>query len=84
MIFVIVAAILLSIAIGYKTNINIGFFAIVFAYLIARGDHRHCGGSGKQRRTIYVLENRTVLFATNTHDTFALPRKKARGNMKSK
>lgn len=30
----IITAILLSIAIGYKTKINIGFFAIVFAYLI--------------------------------------------------
>lgn len=34
MTLVIIAAILLSIAVGYKTKINIGFFAIVFAYLI--------------------------------------------------
>lgn len=34
MTYVIIAAILLSIAIGYKTKINIGFFAIIFAYLI--------------------------------------------------
>jgi len=34
MTFIIIAAILLSIAIGYKTKINIGFFAMVFAYLI--------------------------------------------------
>jgi len=34
MTFVIISAILLSIAIGYKTKINIGLFAIVFAYLI--------------------------------------------------
>lgn len=34
MTLLIIIAILLSIAIGYKTKINIGFFAIVFAYLI--------------------------------------------------
>lgn len=34
MTLIIVGAILLSIAVGYKTKINIGFFAIVFAYLI--------------------------------------------------
>lgn len=34
MTFLIVGAILLSIAAGYRTKINIGFFAIVFAYLI--------------------------------------------------
>ena len=31
---IIMIAILLAIAIGYKTKINIGLFAIVFAYLI--------------------------------------------------
>ena len=30
----IIAAIALSVAIGYKTKFNTGFFAIVFAYLI--------------------------------------------------
>ena len=30
----IVAAIAVSVAIGYKTKYNTGFFAIVFAYLI--------------------------------------------------
>lgn len=34
MTLLIIIAILLSIAIGYKTKINIGLFAIVFAYLI--------------------------------------------------
>ncbi|MYN13958.1 SLC13 family permease [Pusillimonas sp. TS35] len=34
MTLVIIGAILLSIAVGYKTKINIGFFAIIFAYLI--------------------------------------------------
>lgn len=30
----IIAAIVISIALGYKTKINIGLFAIVFSYLI--------------------------------------------------
>lgn len=34
MTLIIISAILLSIALGYTTKINIGFFAIVFAYLI--------------------------------------------------
>lgn len=34
MTLLIVAAILISIVLGYKTKINIGFFAIIFAYLI--------------------------------------------------
>ena len=34
MTLIIMIAILLAIAIGYKTKINIGLFAIVFAYLI--------------------------------------------------
>ena len=31
---IVVFAIALSIALGYKTKINTGFFAIVFAYII--------------------------------------------------
>ena len=31
---IVVLAIALSIALGYKTKINTGFFAIVFAYII--------------------------------------------------
>ena len=34
MTFYILAAIVVSIVLGYKTKINIGFFAIVFSYLI--------------------------------------------------
>ena len=34
MTFYILAAIIISIVLGYKTKINIGFFAIVFSYLI--------------------------------------------------
>ncbi|MDD2979963.1 MAG: hypothetical protein PHN80_08325 [Hespellia sp.] len=32
--FIIVAAIAIAVIIGYKTNFNTGFFAIIFAYLI--------------------------------------------------
>ncbi len=31
---IVVLAVALSIALGYKTKINTGFFAIVFAYII--------------------------------------------------
>ena len=33
---IVVAAIVVSIALGYKTKINTGFFAIAFAYAIGR------------------------------------------------
>ena len=54
----IIAAIALSVAIGYKTKFNTGFFAIVFAYLFgccAWGINTNVVLAGGRVRTIFVI-----------------------------
>jgi|GEM_PF-6189392 len=45
----ILGAIIISIVLGYKTKINIGFFAIVFSYLIG------CFGMGLKASEVIAL-----------------------------
>lgn len=69
MTLVIVGAILLSIAIGYKTKINIGFFAIVFAYLIG------CFGLGLKPSEVtgfWPIKIFFVIFAVTLFYNFAM------------
>ncbi|MDD3253749.1 MAG: SLC13 family permease [Lachnospiraceae bacterium] len=65
----IVAAIIISIALGYKTKINTGFFAIVFAYLIG------CFAMGMKTKEViggWPVSTMFVILAVSLFYNFAL------------
>ena len=65
----VVGAIVVSIALGYKTRINIGFFAIAFAYLIG------CfalGMSPKQVINLWPLKIFFIIFSVSLFYSFAI------------
>lgn len=65
----IIAAIALSVAIGYKTKFNTGFFAIVFAYLIG------CFAMGMRTRDViagWPVSTMFVIFSVSLFYNFAL------------
>jgi len=67
--FIVVAAIIVSIALGYKTKINTGFFAIAFAYIIG------CfvlGLKPSQVVTMWPIKIFFVIFAVSMFYNFAL------------
>ena len=66
---VIVGAIAVAIALGYKTKINTGFFAIAFAYLIG------CFGMSLKTKAIismWPISVMFVIFAVSIFYNFAL------------
>ena len=65
----IIAAIALSVAIGYKTKFNTGFFAIVFAYLIG------CFAMGMKTKEViagWPVSTMFVIFSVSLFYNFAL------------
>lgn len=65
----IVAAIAVSVAIGYKTKYNTGFFAIVFAYLIG------CFGLGMSTKSViagWPISTMFVIMSVSLFYNFAL------------
>lgn len=65
----IIAAIALSVAIGYKTKFNTGFFAIVFAYLIG------CFAMGMSTKAViagWPVSTMFVIFSVSLFYNFAL------------
>lgn len=65
----IIAAIAVSVAIGYKTNYNTGLFAIVFAYVIG------CFGLGMKTKEViglWPVSTMFVIFAVSLFYNFAL------------
>lgn len=67
--FLIIGAILASIVLGYKTKINIGFFAIIFAYLIGAFGMNMSAG---QVMTFWPIKIFFVIFAVTLFYNFAM------------
>lgn len=67
--FLIVAAIVISVIIGYKTSFNTGFFAIVFAYLIGGFA---LGLSPKEIIAGWPVSTMFVIFSVSLFYNFAL------------
>lgn len=67
--FFIVAAIAISVIIGYKTNFNTGFFAIIFAYLIGGFA---LGLSPKEIISGWPVSTMFVIFSVSLFYNFAL------------
>lgn len=67
--FLIVAAIAIAVVIGYRTNFNTGFFAIIFAYFIG------CFGMGMAPKDIiggWPVSTMFVIFSVSLFYNFAL------------
>ena len=67
--WIVVGAIILAIALGYKTRINIGLFAIAFAYLIG------CfamGMSPKEVINLWPLKIFFIIFSASLFYSFAI------------
>lgn len=67
--FIIVAAIAIAVIIGYKTNFNTGFFAIIFAYLIGGFA---LGLSPKEIIGGWPISTMFVIFSVSLFYNFAL------------